>query len=195
MDNINSVKWEDLKCMDKKIKRSITRGIILAVLMLAIGYTVYASVTKDKVEVLAVGDKAPDFELVDLDGNAHRLSDYRGEGVVLNFWGTWCPPCKKEFPAIERQYKSFENQGVNVLAINIAQSNLEVQNYMDEMGLTFPVVIDKTRSVMTTYNVTTLPATILVDENGVITKIITGEMTESQIVAHMESIIPTVGAN
>lgn len=180
--------------MDKKKKRSITRGIILAVLLVAIGYSVYASVTKDKVEVLAVGDDAPDFELVDLQGNTHRLSEYRGEGVVLNFWGTWCPPCKKEFPSIERQYKSFEAQGVNVLAINIAQSNLEVQNYINEMGLTFPVAIDKTRSVMTTYNVNQLPATILVDENGVITKIITGEMSESQIAANMDSIIPKVGA-
>ena len=176
--------------MDKKKKRSITRGIILAVLLVAFGYTVYASVTKDKVEVLAVGNEAPDFELVDLQGNTHRLSEYRGEGVVLNFWGTWCPPCKKEFPLIERQYKSFEDQGVNVLAINIAESNFAVQNYFNELGLTFPVVIDKTRSVMTTYNVDTLPATMLIDETGKITKIITGEMSESQIAAYMESIIP-----
>lgn len=168
----------------------MTRGIILAVLLAAIGYTIYASVTKEEVEVLATGDEAPNFELVDLEGNTHRLSDYRGEGVLLNFWGTWCPPCKKEFPAIERQYKSFEDQGVNVLAINIAQSKLEVQNYINELKLTFPVAIDKTRSVMTTYNVGPLPTTILIDENGVITQIITGEMTEAQIKEHLMSITP-----
>lgn len=183
--------------MDKKKKRSMTRGIILVLLLAAISYTIYASVTQEKIAVLAPGDEAPDFELVDLDGNTHRLSDYRGDGVLLNFWGTWCPPCKKEFPAIERQYKNFEGEGVHVLAINIAQSNLEVQNYINELGLTFPVAIDKTRSVMTTYNVGQLPATILVDENGVITQIITGEMSEAQIVKHLESIIPTtkVGVN
>lgn len=176
--------------MDNKKKRSMTRGIILALLLAAIGYTIYASVTQEKVEVLAPGDEAPNFELVDLDGETHRLSDYKGEGVLLNFWGTWCPPCKKEFPAIERQYKNFENQGVNVLAINIDQSNLEVQNYINELGLTFPVAIDKGRSVMTTYNVGQLPATILVNDEGIITNIITGEMSEAQIVEHLESIMP-----
>lgn len=176
--------------MDKKQKRSMTRGIILALLAVAIGYTIYASVTKDKVDVLQRGMDAPDFEVVDLEGNIHRLSDYKGQGVVLNFWGTWCEPCKREFPAIERQYKAFEEQGVHVLALNIAQSNLEVKNYVKNMGMTFPVAIDKTKSVMTAYNVTILPATILINSDGKVEQIITGEMSESQIVAHMESIKP-----
>ena len=64
--------------------------------------------SKDKVKVLAVGDNAPDFELVDLEGNKHRLSDYRGQGVFLNFWGTWCAPCKKEMPHMEKMHKDFE---------------------------------------------------------------------------------------
>ena len=176
--------------MDKKQKRSITRGIILALLAVAIGYTIYSSVTKDKVEVIRANMDAPDFELTDLEGNVHRLSDYLGQGVVLNFWGTWCEPCKREFPAIERQYKSFEEQGVHVLAVNIAQSNLEVKNYVKNMGMTFPVAIDKTKSVMNAYNVTVLPATILINADGKIEKIITGEMSETQIVAHMKSIKP-----
>lgn len=176
--------------MDKKKKRSITRGIILALLAVAIGYTIYSSVTKEKVEVIRANMDAPNFELTDLEGNVHRLSDYRGQGVVLNFWGTWCEPCKREFPAIERQYKTFESQGVHVLAVNIAQSNLEVKNYVKTMGMTFPVAIDKTKSVMNAYNVTNLPATILINADGKIEKIITGEMSEAQIVAHMESIKP-----
>ncbi len=176
--------------MGKKKKRSITRGIILALLAVAIGYTVYTTVTKDKVEVLKVGSEAPDFELVDLNGDMHRLSDYKGQGVLLNFWGTWCEPCKREFPAIERQYKSFESQGVHVLAVNIAQSEFEVKNYVKSMNMTFPVAIDPTKSVMEAYNVTNLPATILVNAEGQIEKIVTGEMSEAQIAAHMEAIKP-----
>ena len=176
--------------MDKKKKRSITRGIILALLAVAIVYTIYSSVTKEKVEVIRANMDAPDFELTDLEGNVHRLSDYLGQGVVLNFWGTWCEPCEREFPAIERQYKTFESQGVHVLAVNIAQSNLEVKNYVKNMGMTFPVAIDKTKSVMNAYNVTNLPATILINMDGKVEKIITGEMSEAQIVAHMESIKP-----
>lgn len=176
--------------MDKKKKRSWTRGVILVILALAIGYTIYSSVTKEKVEILRVGDDAPDFEVTDLNGEVHRLSDYKGQGVFLNFWGTWCEPCEREFPAIERQYKNFETQGVQVLALNIDQTNLEVKNYVKNMGMTFPVAIDRSKSVMTAYNVNILPASILINADGVIEKIITGEMSESQIVAHLESIKP-----
>lgn len=156
--------------MDKKKKRSIIRGIILLVLACAIIYTIYNSATKEKVEALADGDQAPDFELVDLEGNTHRLSDYKGQGVFLNFWGTWCEPCKKEMPAMERQYQQFKDQGVQVLAVNIAQSKFEVQNFVDQYDLTFPVVIDKTKSVMQAYNVGKLPATYLISPDGKVKK-------------------------
>ena len=176
--------------MDKKTKRSLTRGLILAVLAVAIVYTVFTAVMQEKQETLKVGAEAPDFEVVDLEGNKFRLSDYKGEGVVLNFWGTWCEPCKREFPAMERQYKHFENSGVHLIAINIEQTDLEVQTYVKNMGMTFPVAIDKTRSILNAYSVKPLPTTILINEKGIVEKVITGEMTEAQIVAHFESIIP-----
>lgn len=176
--------------MDKKQKRSLTRGIILVLLVVAIAYTVYATATKDKVKVLKVGSQAPDFELVDLDGNTHRLSDYEGQGVFLNFWGTWCEPCKKEMPAMDRQYTEYKNQGVQILAVNIAQSEFEVQKFIKSLNVHFPVVIDKTKSVMTAYNIRPLPTTILVNPEGKVEKIITGEMTEAQIASYMQSIKP-----
>lgn len=176
--------------MDKKKKRSLTRGIILAVLAVAIVYTVVTAVVQDKQETLKVGAKAPDFQVVDLEGETFRLSDYKGEGVVLNFWGTWCAPCKREFPAMERQYKHFEQLGVNLIAINIEQTDLEVQAYVKNMGMTFPVAIDKTRSILNAYSVKPLPTTILINQEGIVERVITGEMTEAQIVAHFESIIP-----
>ena len=89
---------------------------------------IFAIVTRDKVKVLAVGDKAPDFELVDLDGNKHRLSDYKGEGVFLNFWGSWCRPCKTEMPYMENQYKEFEGKGVHILAVNLKDTKLKGGN-------------------------------------------------------------------
>lgn len=176
--------------MDKKKKRSIIRGIILGVLVAAIIYTVYSTATKDKVEVLQEGATAPDFELVDLNGETHRLSDYEGQGVFLNFWGTWCEPCKEEMPAMDRQYAAYKDQGVHVLAVNIAQSNFEVQNFVNNYNLSFPVVIDKTKSVMTAYNINPLPTTMLINPEGKVEKIITGEMTEKQIASYMESIKP-----
>src|SRR5690606_36243738 len=95
--------------VDRKKKRLIIRTLVLIVLGAAI---VFSITSKDKVKVLAIGDQAPDFELVDMDGNRHRLSDYKGQGVFLNFWGTWCGPCKKEMPYMENQYNAFKDQGV-----------------------------------------------------------------------------------
>lgn len=175
---------------NKKQKRAVMRTVILAVLVAAIGYTIYNSATAKDVTLLEVGDKAPDFALVDLEGNDHKLSDYEGQGVFLNFWGTWCKPCAKEMPAMDRQYEAFSNDGVQVLAVNIAQSDFEVQSFADQYGLSFPVVIDKTKSVMTAYNIRPLPTTVLVNPEGNIERIITGEMTEQDIAGFMEEIKP-----
>ena len=172
---------------NKKRSRLIFRGAVLLLLASAILFSIFS---KDKVKVLAVGDKAPDFELVDTDGNVHRLSDFKGEGVFLNFWGTWCPPCKKEMPYIENQYKEFSEKGVHVLSVNIAESNLKVDTFRDQYGLTFPVVIDKTKDVRDLYNVVPLPTTFLINKDGVIQDIIKQEMSEEEIISLMESVLP-----
>lgn len=174
----------------RKRNRAFMRLAILSLLLLAIGYTIYNSVTAEDVEVLKVGDKAPDFVLEDMEGNRHKLSDYKGEGVFLNFWGTWCAPCVKEMPAMDRQYKEFEEQGVNVLAVNIAQSDFEVQSFADRFDLSFPIAIDRSKSVMTAYNIRPLPTTVLVNPEGDIQRIVTGEMSEQDIKGFMEEIKP-----
>ena len=166
------------------------RSAILLVLIAAIGYTIYNSVTAEEVSLLKVGDAAPDFTLVDLEGEQHQLSEYKGQGVFLNFWGTWCKPCAKEMPAMDRQYEVYKEQGVHVLAVNIAQSDFEVQSFADQYDLSFPVVIDKSKSVMSAYNINPLPTTILVNPEGKVEKIITGEMTEQDIESYMASIKP-----
>ena len=176
--------------LEKKKKRLISRTIILVLLGLAIGYTVYGTATKDKVELLKIGSDAPDFTLVDTNGEKYTLSDYRGQGVFLNFWGTYCPPCEKEMPAMDRQFQVYKDQGVQTIAVNIAQTNLEVQSFVDKYQLSFPVPIDKTKDVRDAYNITNLPATVLVDPDGKVVKIITGEMTEADIASFMELVKP-----
>lgn len=173
-----------------KQKRFILRTIILSVLVLAIVYTIYNNATKEKVAVLGIGDEAPDFTLVDLNGEEHRLSDYKGQGVFLNFWGTWCKPCAKEMPAMDNQYEIYKEKGVHVLAVNIAQSDFEVQRFASQYGLDFPIVIDKTKSVMEAYNIDPLPTTLLINPDGEIEQIVRGEMTEKDIAGLMEQIRP-----
>lgn len=173
-----------------KQKRFIMRTVILSVLILAIVYTIFNNATKEKVAVLGIGDEAPDFTLVDLNGEEHRLSDYKGQGVFLNFWGTWCKPCVKEMPAMDRQYEIYKEQGVQILAVNIAQSDFEVERFASQYGLDFPIVIDKTKSVLEAYNIDPLPSTLLINPDGKIEQIIRGEMTEQDIAGFMEQIRP-----
>lgn len=173
-----------------KKQRFVIRTVILTILVTAIVYTIYTNLTKEKTEVLAVGDQAPDFVLVDMNGEKHKLSDYKGQGVFLNFWGTWCKPCAKEMPAMDKQYKVYKEQGVQILAVNIAQSQLEVNQFASQLDLTFPILIDKQKSVMQAYNIDPLPATFLINPEGKIEAIITGEMTEQMIASYMEQIKP-----
>ncbi|WP_298829870.1 thiol-disulfide oxidoreductase ResA [uncultured Planococcus sp.] len=174
----------------KKKNRLLMRTTILLVMMGAVAFTIYNGVTKEKSELLQIGDTAPDFALTDLNGERHQLSDYKGQGVFVNFWGTWCKPCEKEFPLMEKQYQVYKDQGVEILAVNIAQSDYEVEQYAERKSLTFPIVIDKDKSVMETYNIRPLPTTVLVNPNGEIEKIITGEMSEEDIRSYMELIKP-----
>ncbi len=175
---------------NKKKNRFITRLTILTVLTGAVIFTIYSSFTKEKHDILKVGDVAPDFALVDLDGESHQLTDYKGQGVFLNFWGTWCAPCKKEMPAMGRQYQVYKDQGVQVLAVNIAESDLKVRTFAEQYGMTFPTLIDKNKSVMQAYNIRPLPTTLLINPEGNIVKIITGEMSEKSIQGYMEQIKP-----
>ena len=164
------------------------RTAILLVLAGAIVFTIYNSATKEQKGLLQVGEQAPDFTLMDLNGEEHQLSDYKGQGVFVNFWGTWCKPCEKEFPLMEKQYQVYKDQGVQILAVNIAQSDYEVRQFAEQRDLTFPIVIDKTKSVMEAYNIRPLPTTLLVNAEGKIEKIITGEMSEEDIKSYMEQI-------
>lgn len=167
------------------------RTAILLVLAGAIVFTLYNNANKENQGVLQVGDPAPDFRLTDLNGEVHQLSDYKGQGVFVNFWGTWCKPCEKEFPLMEKQYQVYKDQGVQILAVNIAQSDYEVRNFAEQRELTFPIVIDKNKSVMEAYNIIPLPTTLLVNPEGKIVKIITGAMSEEDIASYMEQIKPS----
>lgn len=171
----------------KRKNRLIIRTVVL---LLLLGAVIFAIASKKTEKVLAVGDYAPDFEVVDLEGNKHRLSDYQGEGVFLNFWGSWCGPCKTEMPFMENQSKEFKDKGVHILALNIKDTRLKAETFRDQYGLTFPIAQDKDESIRRAYNVIPLPTTVLIDPDGKIIDIITKGISENEIRQAMESIQP-----
>lgn len=128
-----------------------------------------------------VGALAPVFELAALEGDPIRLSDLRGQVVLLNFWATWCSHCRAEFPVLQDFYKRHQNEGFVVLAINIQENRGRVAELVSDMGLTFPVLLDRRGEVTASYRVRGLPTSFLIDREGRIVEKQIGPVTESML--------------
>ncbi|SDJ24871.1 thiol-disulfide oxidoreductase ResA [Alteribacillus bidgolensis] len=176
--------------MNKKRRRLYIRSSILGVLAVLIGYVLYSNFTGEDT-LVKEGETAPNFELRTLEGGTVELEDYRGQGVFLNFWGTYCPPCEEEFPYIENQYMEYQEKGVEVLAVNVGESDLAVERFVDRHNLSFPILMDEQKAVLDRYGVGPLPSTFLINEEGEIIDILTGGMTEEDIQEYMERIKPS----
>jgi peroxiredoxin len=174
-----------------KDKRTILRIIVLGVIVIALGSAFYSAYSSDK-SLAAVGNAAPDFTLTNLEGAEVSLSDFRGKGVFINFWATWCGPCKREMPLMEKHYQEVKDEGIEILAVNIAESNVAVSSFIERIGVTFPVLLDSNpdRVVTQRYGVGALPASYFVDKDGVIVGHYVGEMNESILKEHLELIKP-----
>ena len=107
-----------------------------------------------------------DFDLQDLSGATRSLSDFRGKVVFLNFWATWCGPCRFEMPSMERLYQRFKADGLEIVAVNLQEDRSSVQRFVDEYGLSFPVLLDTTGRVGATYGARSIPTTYIVDREG-----------------------------
>jgi peroxiredoxin len=138
------------------------------------------------------GFHAPDFELLDLTGTLVRLSDLKGSVVVLNFWASWCPPCKAEMPAFQKIHTAFQDQDLYILAINAtAQDNIAAINeFVQKNRLTLPVLLDSDGSVEKAYMVQALPSTFFIDEEGIIQNVVIGgPLPEALLYAKIENLL------
>jgi peroxiredoxin len=116
---------------------------------------------------------APEFALADLSGNRVRLSDHRGRVVLLNFWATWCPPCRAEMPSMERLYQAYRDRRFAILAISGDRGGKAVvESFVQERGVTFPILLDPANEVFAQYGVRGLPSSFLLDRQG---KIVSAE--------------------
>jgi len=179
------------------------KAVFVALVMVMLGWAVYEFVfaskekapndLNDLIEVeesneigIHKGELAPDFELTTLDGETVKLSDYKGKRVMLNFWATWCPPCRAEMPDMQ---KFQENKDVQVLAVNLAETESHpdnAQKFVDELGLTFTVPVDEESAVSNEYNVVAYPTTYMIDSNGRIQFIMMGAMNYDFMVQQFE---------
>lgn len=126
-------------------------------------------------------DKAPkpsksktiDFTLSDLNGKSHTLSKYKGKVIFLNFWATWCPPCRAEMPAMQKMYKSWNSKKYVMLAVNIGQDKQTVKSFANKNGYTFPILLDSTSKIARKYRVSGIPTTYIINKEGkIVTRIV-----------------------
>ncbi len=141
-----------------------------------------------------VGKEAPDFRVIGLDGTPHQLSDYRGHPVWLNFWATWCPPCRAEAPDIEAAYEQHADAGLIVLAVDVGEGQATVQDYVRRVGLKYLIGGDQSTEVAAQYHVSGLPTHYFVDANGVIRDMQLGSIGKQNIEKKLASILAPAGA-
>ncbi len=171
---------------------------ILFVLILALGVGwIFLSTDKEglstagQIPAPQKGFLAPDFTLETLEGESVTLSDLRGKVVLLNFWATWCPPCRAEMPAFQQAYADYKDEDFVILAVNATtqDSPEEVAKFIDEYGLRFPIVLDKTGETNRLYQVQSLPTSFFVDKEGVIQEVVVGGLAEAMVRARVEELM------
>ena len=136
------------------------------------------------------GFLAPDIQLNTPDGQKVQLSDLRGKPVIINFWASWCPPCRVEMPALEKTYDHYKKDGLIVLGINSSyQDDLSIAlPFIQKNGLTFPILLDSNGIASLKFRVNALPTSFFIDAKGFIRKIVVGAMPEALLRSEMPAL-------
>lgn len=130
---------------------------------------------------VALGTPAPALALPALDGGEVSLASLQGKPVLLNFWATWCPPCRKEMPLLESTYQRYRAAGLQVLAVNLAENPVTVRAFRDRYGITFPILLDADGKATERYRIIPLPTTFFIAGDGRVLDKVEGELDPVQL--------------
>ena len=137
---------------------------IIAVIVLIIAAAQAAPVLADA----KVGQAAPGFTLPSMNGSNLRLKEQRGKVVMVNFWATWCGPCRQEMPLLDKLYRQYRNKGFQLLGVNIDNDRKNAGNMASKLRVSFPVLFDPEKKVADSYGVSAMPYTVMIDRDGVV---------------------------
>lgn len=137
-----------------------------------------------------VGGMATDFSLSDMSGAMVSLSSFRGKVVLLNFWATWCPPCKSEMSSFNELYRRLKSEGLEVVAVSSDRSRKDIQKFLSKKKLSFTILHDEDAEITKRYMVFSLPTTFLIDRQGIIVERYLGEYdwTEAEVVSRIKEL-------
>ncbi|MDO3679058.1 TlpA family protein disulfide reductase [Paenibacillus ehimensis] len=158
-----------------------TKGMLLLVVVL-VSLALYSKLPARAGTAAKVGAQAPAFSLTGLDGQTYTSEQFRGKPLIVNFWASWCGPCKEEAPALVRLYERYKDR-VELVAVNItAKDRIEsVQAFASAYGLPFPVLLDERAETAQAYRIVPIPTTYLIDRNGMIADKITGAADDAAL--------------
>lgn len=169
-----------------KAKKWLQIFILLAIVVVG-GFTLAGSLF-DTNAVLKPGSKAPDFTLPEMNGGELTLSDYTDKLVLLNFWGTYCPPCVEEMPLMQRYYDKYKDEGLVVIAVNENESLVRVRGFVRQHELNFPIPMDKD-TVRKQYGVVAYPSSFFI-KDGIVREMLTGPMDEPYLLSMLNKLMP-----
>ena len=172
----------------------VVLGIVAALYYFDEGRSASASFTSVQLEASGqpprIGEPAPDFLVTDPDGNTYRLSDLRGKPVWLNFWATWCPPCRAETPDLEAVYEEKKADGLVLLGISLGEEVPTVKSYVEAAGITYRIGMDSNSRIAGLYRINGLPTHFFIDKDGIIRDMQVGGLSRSAIYKKLQKIMP-----
>jgi peroxiredoxin len=142
-----------------------------------------------------VGQPAPDFTMKDLQGGDISLQSFRGQPVLIAFFATWCPPCRYELPIIQQTYEKYKDQGLVVIGVDDRETVAQVEPYVRQLNLTFPIVVDTAGSVINLFRVRSHPTNVFVDHKGVVTNISRGILAPEQLDGYIAQLLQAGSAS
>ncbi len=136
------------------------------------------------------GKLAPNFGFRYPDGSSYTLADFRGQPVIVNFWATWCPPCRREMPGLVKAYEAHKDEGLMIIEVDAGEPSEKVAPFVEQYNMTMPVVLDRHQEVTRIYRTDSFPTSFFIDKNGVIQARWIGYLPEDQLALNLEKIMP-----
>jgi len=140
-----------------------------------------APTTNKTSRVAKLNEPAPDFELELFTGEEMRLSDLKGKVVVLNFWASWCPPCRREMPGFEKTWREYEERGVVFVGVAVQDYEPDSRAFAEEVGITYPIGMDRDGRIFDKYRPTAMPTTFMINRDGIVSRHITNYANEAML--------------
>lgn len=157
---------------------SSTKRCVCVIFLLSFYFCLSCSSPRNTVEE---GDISPEFQTINAVGESFSISNYKGKKILIHFWADWCAECRAEFPKLEKAYQKYSIDNLEIIAVNVGQSEKHVLSFVDEFNLTFPMLLDEQSKIAKQFGIRGLPTNFFLNEEFIVTKMIIGWVDEKQI--------------